>query len=213
MRDRYDDDPGDDSAGYDDEKGGGGGASYADDQQPPFDPSKNYRFRHEAVFLCTTVTVCALDLLVAGFISYEHFGVEAYVWGIAVAVSVIEGLFIGGSVALIEFHVGTHKHWDMVIPQAFIWAGSLTINIVFLLGAMGNKADSPKMFIFIAFLVAASQLSGLALAIVGSRTHILLLEDPNPEKHGFHPKGEKKRHRWGRRHKHGRKGRDDDDDA
>ncbi|BGP40137.1 hypothetical protein JCM10449v2_004095 [Rhodotorula kratochvilovae] len=192
MRDRYDDDPGDDSAGYDDEKGGGGGASYADDQQPPFDPSKNYRFRHEAVFLCTTVTVCVLDLLVAGFISYEHFGVEAYVWGIAVAVSVIEGLFIGGS---------------------FIWAGSLTINIVFLLGAMGNKADSPKMFIFIALLVAASQLSGLALAIVGSRTHILLLEDPNPEKHGFHPKGEKKRHRWGRRHKDGRKGRDDDDDA
>ncbi|GAA6053804.1 hypothetical protein JCM3770_003044 [Rhodotorula araucariae] len=186
MRDRHDDDS---SGSHDDETRGGGGADHSDGQR--MDPSKNYRFRHSA---------------------YEHFGVESYVWGIAVALSVIEGLYVATSVALIVCHVGTQKHWDMVRALTFICTASVTINIVFFLGAMKNRADASRMFAWITFLIFAAAVADLALAIVGTRTHILLLTDPHPEKHRYLPVV-KKHHHSGHRRGHSKRSDDDSEEA
>ncbi|GAA5937616.1 hypothetical protein JCM3775_001285 [Rhodotorula graminis] len=187
-------------------------ADAAQTASPRFDPRDNLRFRHETAFLVGTAAVAVLDFALAGLMVYEHFGNPAAVWGVAVAISLVEGLFIAVSVALIELHVGTTKHWDLVLPLCYVWTGSLAINVTFCLGASEEKATFPVLFPTLVALAAASQAAGLALALVGARTHILLTEDPEPDKHGFrahHGGGEGghgRRHRWGR-HRHGRRRR------
>ncbi|GAA5840365.1 hypothetical protein JCM9279_002358 [Rhodotorula babjevae] len=213
---RYDDDAGDtaDDSPRDSDDGAPPPPDDNDDPaqapSPRFDPRSNLRFRHETAFLVGTAAVAVLDFALAGLMAYEHFGNSAAVWGVAVAISLVEGLFIAVSVALIEFHVGTTKHWDLVLPLCYVWTGSLAINVAFCLGASEEKATFPVLFPTLVALATASQAAGLALALVGARTHILLTEDPEPDKHGFRSHrdgggGHSKRHRWGRhRHKHGR---------
>ncbi|GAA5896178.1 hypothetical protein JCM8208_007551 [Rhodotorula glutinis] len=198
--------------------GDSAGDSPLDDDAPPpptddaaqvassrFDPRNNLRFRHETAFLVGTAAVAVLDFALAGLMAYEHFGNPSAVWGVAVAIALVEGLYVVVSVGLIELHVGTTRHWDLVLPLCYVWTGSLAINVAFCLGASEEKATFPVLFPTLVALATASQAAGLALALVGARTHILLTTDPEPDKHGFRAGGggHGKRHRWGR-HRHGR---------
>ncbi|TNY19457.1 hypothetical protein DMC30DRAFT_304439 [Rhodotorula diobovata] len=214
---RRDDPSSDDGYHYDDDKKGAvdAGSDGDADQAPHFDPSKNLRFRHEVAVLVAVGVVATLDFALAGVMAYDHFGNPTPVWGIAVAISLVEGLYVAVTAALIEFHVGATRHLDMVLPLVYVLSGSLAVNVIFVLGALDEKGTHPVLFPTLVFLVVASQAAGLALSIVGVKTHILLLLDPHPEAHGYHPHAHRGggRHR-GWRHRHGRhrdRGSDGDD--
>ncbi|GAA5820083.1 hypothetical protein JCM11251_005475 [Rhodosporidiobolus azoricus] len=146
---------------------------------PRFDPSNNWRFRYHGMFLALAVIVVAADIAFAIFVFFYPFDL----YGTVMVVSLIEALVIGGSVALIELHVGTRSHLDL------------------------GKALMPLCSL--PQIVAVSQLSGLCLTIMSILLHILLLTDPDPDLHGFHPKRSVRRHRH--RHQKHRRQRDEED--
>ena len=94
---------------------------------------------------------------------------HAAVWGIAVAISLVEGLYVAVTAALIEFHVGATRHLDMVLPLVvrpalpsallvsmrdpdvflraqYVLSGSLAVNVIFVLGALDEKGTHPVLF-------------------------------------------------------------------
>ncbi|GAA5850447.1 hypothetical protein JCM8547_001878 [Rhodosporidiobolus lusitaniae] len=167
-----------------------------------FDPAENFRFRYWGMFLGLGGLTVAFDFSLVVFLCFYNFSTPAYLYGTAIAVSLIEALYISVSVALIEFHVGTHSHWDMGKVLSPLWCGSVTINIAIFVG--GSDELGTSTYTIGLFLVVCSQLSGLTLMILAVMKHILLLTDPNPQEHGWQPAKKKKR----RHHHH----RDEDDD-
>ncbi|BGP16371.1 hypothetical protein JCM10213v2_004373 [Rhodosporidiobolus nylandii] len=142
-------------------------------------------------------------------LGFYSFGTPGYVWGVALAVSLVEGLYIAISVALIEFHVGVRTRVDMAAALLPLWAGSMVIGLSFFIGGSeATGADSGVYKIGIG-IFGISHAAGLVLAIVSITLHILLLTDPDPQAHGYHPAKAWKRHR--RRH-HGHKSEDDDEE-
>ncbi|GAA5940015.1 hypothetical protein JCM10213_004914 [Rhodosporidiobolus nylandii] len=178
---------------------------------PEFRPSSAASVAKEDVKMHLSVSHDA-DVLVAclaGLLGFYSFGTPGYVWGVALAVSLVEGLYIAISVALIEFHVGVRTRVDMAAALLPLWAGSMVIGLSFFIGGSeATGADSGVYKIGIG-IFGISHAAGLVLAIVSITLHILLLTDPDPQAHGYHPAKAWKRHR--RRH-HGHKSEDDDEE-
>ncbi|GAA6040214.1 hypothetical protein JCM8097_004187 [Rhodosporidiobolus ruineniae] len=184
-------------------------------KRPKADGSDNWRFRHHAVFLGLGILTAAADLILAIFMFFYQFGTPAYVWGVAMAVSIIEALYIGGMLAFIEFHIGTHSHWGHGKTVLALWSGSVTINLAYFIGGYSeassdSDATAFKIGLFIGIL---SQLSGLVLTILAVMLHIVLLTDPHPELHGYHPKKRWKNRKHFRRHHHAPAEDDEDGDG
>ncbi|GAA5902393.1 hypothetical protein JCM5296_003129 [Sporobolomyces johnsonii] len=167
-------------------------------RKEPFDPANNWRFRYHAVFLTLGCMVPAFDISLAVFMGFYDLGTPSYVYLTALAVSLVEGLYIAIAVTLIELHKFTHSHWDMGKALLPLWCGSLTINLAYFIG--GSSSDSTDSTFEIGAIIGGlSQLCGLILIVMSFLLHILLLTDPDPKAHGFHPK-----HRYHkfRRHRH-----------
>ncbi|GAA5885916.1 hypothetical protein JCM6882_004202 [Rhodosporidiobolus microsporus] len=177
---------------------------------PRFDPSNNWRFRYHGMFLALAIIVVLADISLAIFMFIYPFGTPSYLYGTAMAVSIIEAVTISVDVALIEFHVGTRTHLDVGKALMPLWCASLSINIAYFIGgASGATGDDASVYKVGLFLVAVSQLSGLCLTIMSILLHILLLTDPDPKAHGYHPKEKGHHHRHGSRR---RRDRDDDEE-
>ncbi|BGP32322.1 hypothetical protein JCM10296v2_004103 [Rhodotorula toruloides] len=193
-----------------------------DDNDPPSDndgaqPATTgsgadpWRKNHRIAFFGATGSAAFFDAGFAGIVLWENFGVPAYVYGTAIAISIIEAVYIVVSVVLIERGIGTRSRIDMSLALMPMWAGSLTINIAFLLGANAGKTESPTAFMAAAAFTALSQLCGLALAVLGIMYHIVELRDPHPRKHHFMERMRRVRDRLRRHHKK-RRHRDESED-
>ncbi|GAA5983673.1 hypothetical protein JCM11641_000929 [Rhodosporidiobolus odoratus] len=165
----------------------------------------NWRFRYHGTWLALGCLTAFADFALAVFVAFYNFGVPGYLYGTVIAVSALEGLYISVVIALIEFHVGVKTHADVGKELGPMWCGSLTINLVFFIGASSEASgDAANSYKAGAAIAAVSQILGLIMVILSGLLHILLLTDPNPEAHGFHPnQARKHRHKHRSRHKNG----------
>ncbi|GAA5919627.1 hypothetical protein JCM1841_001091 [Sporobolomyces salmonicolor] len=141
---------------------------------------------HDADLMIAYVCIVpACDICLAIFMGFYDFGTPSYVYLTALAVSLIEGRYIAIAVTLIELHKFTHSHWDMGKVLLPLWCASLTINLAYCIG--GSSSDSTDSTFEIGAIANWGSLANF-LIVMSFLLHILLLTDPKPNAHGFHPK-------------------------